>query len=144
MRQFLISILVQLLFLSFPKPLTLLLATEEGYRLQDLLIVDLLLHKSKYREAMKSDQRPQRRKHDQNKHNEGVNYGPVFFNKSNTPALTLKSLHEHTLDDAALERSNPEGNRLSTIQYTTNFIGVRLTEKESFSEQSLTNHEQCI
>ena len=41
MRQFLISILVQLLFLSFPKPLTLLLATEEGYRLQDLLIVDL-------------------------------------------------------------------------------------------------------
>ena len=56
MRQFLISILVQFLFLSFPKPLTLLLATEEGYRLQDLLIVDLLLHKSKYREEMKSDQ----------------------------------------------------------------------------------------
>ena len=54
-----------------------------------------------------------------------------------------KILHEHTqcsLDDAALERSNPEGNRLSTIQYTTNFIGVRLAEKESFSEQSLTNH----
>ena len=58
MRQFLISILVQFLFLCFPKPLTLLLATEEGYRLQDLLIVDLLLHKSKYREEMKSDQRP--------------------------------------------------------------------------------------
>ena len=33
--------------------------TEEGYRLQDLLSADVVQHKSKYQEEMKSDQRPQ-------------------------------------------------------------------------------------
>ena len=34
--------------------------TEEGYRLQDLLSADVVKHKSKYQEEMKSDQRPQK------------------------------------------------------------------------------------
>ena len=32
--------------------------TEEDYRLQDLLSVDVAQHKSKYQEEMKTDQRP--------------------------------------------------------------------------------------
>ena len=37
--------------------------TEEGYRLQDLLSADVVQHKSKYQEEMKSDQRPQKLVH---------------------------------------------------------------------------------
>ena len=53
--------------------------TKEGYRLQDLLSVDIAQHKSKYQEEIKSDQRPQKKKNYQNKQNQGVNHSPGQF-----------------------------------------------------------------
>ena len=58
MRQFLISVLVQLLLLSFSKPSTFFLANILK-RVTHLRYtrVDVVQHKSKYQEEMKSDQR---------------------------------------------------------------------------------------
>ena len=49
--------------------------TEEGYRLQDLLSVDVAQHKSKYQEDLKRSEALEE-KHDQKKQNEGGNYHP--------------------------------------------------------------------